>query len=258
MRLRTLGAVCATSAVAAPLPAYVSTASAQAPATAPAQTAPPAQPGAAPTPTDAAPAAAPPATAPQPGGAAPAPAGAPQPGGAAPAAAAAPAPAPGAAAPVTPPGDLRKGAMTILTDRHVHFARRYSRLLGDPLTRTERRALRAQLGQLTPYKVRVETRELREDIRHLRGRLERKLHGGAPDVPIPPQLNAIAQCESHGDPRAISSSGTYRGKYQFSFTTWAAVGGKGDPAAASETEQDRRAAILYRTAGAGQWPVCGR
>ena len=65
-------------------------------------------------------------------------------------------------------------------------------------------------------------------------------------------------CESHGNPRAISPGGTYRGKYQFSFSTWASVGGKGDPAAASETEQDRRAAILYRTGGPGHWPVCGR
>jgi hypothetical protein len=153
---------------------------------------------------------------------------------------------------------MRKGAMSILTDRHVHFARRYHRLLGDPLTRSERREIRAQLGQLTPFRVRVETRELRHDIRRLRGKLEDKLHGGAPDVPIPPQLAGIAQCESHNNPRAVSSSGTYRGKYQFSFTTWATVGGKGDPAAASETEQDRRAAILYRKAGPGQWPVCGR
>ena len=49
----------------------------------------------------------------------------------------------------------------------------------------------------------------------------------------------------------------YRGKYQFDHATWAAVGGTGDPAAAPEAEQDRRAAILYAQAGAGQWPVCG-
>ena len=73
-----------------------------------------------------------------------------------------------------------------------------------------------------------------------------------------PCSQSIAQCESHGNPRAISAGGTYRGKYQFSFSTWATVGGKGDPAAASETEQDRRAAMLYRTGGPGHWPVCGR
>ncbi|HEY1540069.1 MAG TPA: transglycosylase family protein [Solirubrobacteraceae bacterium] len=159
---------------------------------------------------------------------------------------------------ITPPGDLRAGAMALLTNRHVHFARRYHQLLGDPLTRSERQALRRQVATLTPFKLRVETRELRGDIRHLRRKLQRQLAGGAPDVAIPPQLSAIAQCESGGNPRAISSSGTYRGKYQFSFTTWATVGGKGDPAAAPETEQDRRAAILYHQEGPGQWPVCGR
>jgi hypothetical protein len=56
----------------------------------------------------------------------------------------------------------------------------------------------------------------------------------------------------------VSSDGTYRGKYQFSRQTWAAMGGTGDPAAAPEAEQDRRAAALYAQAGAGQWPVCGR
>ncbi|MGI8945731.1 MAG: transglycosylase family protein [Thermoleophilaceae bacterium] len=74
---------------------------------------------------------------------------------------------------------------------------------------------------------------------------------------VPPHLEAIASCESGGDPGAVSASGAYRGKYQFSPATWAAVGGSGDPAAAPEGEQDRRAAILYEQSGPGQWPVCG-
>ena len=53
---------------------------------------------------------------------------------------------------------------------------------------------------------------------------------------VPPYLRAIAACESGGNPRAVSANGTYRGKYQFSTSTWAAVGGAGDPAAASEAE----------------------
>ena len=64
----------------------------------------------------------------------------------------------------------------------------------------------------------------------------------------------IAACESGGDPRAIGGGGAYRGKYQFSYSTWAAVGGSGDPAAAPEAEQDRRAAMLYARSGPGQWP----
>jgi hypothetical protein len=71
-------------------------------------------------------------------------------------------------------------------------------------------------------------------------------------------LEAIASCESGGNPSAISSDGSYRGKYQFSFETWAAVGGSGDPAAASESEQDYRAALLYAASGSSPWPICGQ
>lgn len=71
-------------------------------------------------------------------------------------------------------------------------------------------------------------------------------------------LEAIARCESGGNPSAVDSSGTYRGKYQFDMRTWASVGGSGDPAAASEEEQDRRAAMLYAQRGSQPWPVCGR
>jgi hypothetical protein len=70
-------------------------------------------------------------------------------------------------------------------------------------------------------------------------------------------LEAIAACESGGDPTIVSADGSYRGKYQFSFETWASVGGTGDPAAASEAEQDYRAALLYARAGSSPWPVCG-
>jgi Transglycosylase-like domain len=70
-------------------------------------------------------------------------------------------------------------------------------------------------------------------------------------------LNSIAACESGGDPTAVSPDGTYRGKYQFDYGTWASVGGSGDPAAASETEQDYRAALLYSRSGSSPWPICG-
>jgi hypothetical protein len=70
-------------------------------------------------------------------------------------------------------------------------------------------------------------------------------------------LNAIASCESGGDPTAISSDGSYRGKYQFDFGTWESVGGQGDPAAAPEPEQDYRAALLYAQSGSSPWPICG-
>lgn len=70
-------------------------------------------------------------------------------------------------------------------------------------------------------------------------------------------LDKIAQCESKGDPTVVSANGLYRGKYQFDRATWKTVGGTGDPAAASEEEQDQRAAILLRQRGTAPWPVCG-
>jgi hypothetical protein len=70
-------------------------------------------------------------------------------------------------------------------------------------------------------------------------------------------LESIASCESGGDPTAVSSDGSYRGKYQFDFGTWESVGGSGDPAAAPEDEQDYRAALLYSQSGSSPWPICG-
>ena len=91
--------------------------------------------------------------------------------------------------------------------------------------------------------------ELRHSIRIMRRSIT--------PVSVSPQLEAIAQCESGGDPTAIGGGGLYRGKYQFSVGTWRSVGGTVDPAAAPEAEQDRRAAMLLARSGAGQWPVCG-
>ena len=70
------------------------------------------------------------------------------------------------------------------------------------------------------------------------------------------RLEAIAQCESGGDPTAVSPDGTYRGKYQFSRATWRQLGGTGDPAAAPEAVQDQMAAKLMATQGPSAWPNC--
>ena len=73
----------------------------------------------------------------------------------------------------------------------------------------------------------------------------------------PPHLEAIAACESGGNPSTSTGNGFY-GKYQFTQETWQSVGGTGNPAAASEAEQDRRAAALYAQQGTSPWPVCGQ
>lgn len=97
-----------------------------------------------------------------------------------------------------------------------------------------------------------------EEERRAESRRERReLFASLPAGVSRTTLEAIAACESGGDPTIVSADGSYRGKYQFSFETWASVGGSGDPAAASEAEQDYRAALLYAQAGSSPWPVCG-
>ena len=69
-------------------------------------------------------------------------------------------------------------------------------------------------------------------------------------------LARIARCESGADPTAVSASGRYRGKYQFSRATWRDLGGSGDPAAATEAVQDAMAAKLLAARGTSPWPNC--
>jgi hypothetical protein len=80
--------------------------------------------------------------------------------------------------------------------------------------------------------------------------------GGGSDVQVPAKLQRIAQCESGGNPRAVSPDGTYRGKYQFDQETWEAMGGTGDPAEAPESVQDRLAVKLYKQRGSAPWGRC--
>jgi soluble lytic murein transglycosylase-like protein len=117
-------------------------------------------------------------------------------------------------------------------------------------TRLERRAEKAEAK-----------RERARDRKRAKARAARaaRAGGGAANggATTPGHLAAIAACESGGNPRAVGGGGAYRGKYQFDYGTWASVGGSGDPAAASEAEQDKRAAALYARAGSAPWPVCG-
>jgi Transglycosylase-like domain/Putative peptidoglycan binding domain len=75
-------------------------------------------------------------------------------------------------------------------------------------------------------------------------------------VRLPAVLKRIAQCESGGNPRAVSRDGRYRGKFQFDMATWRSLGGKGDPAKAAESVQDRLALKLYRQRGTAPWANC--
>jgi hypothetical protein len=128
-------------------------------------------------------------------------------------------------------------------------------------------------GVRTKHGVRPATKhELAQSIRTLRrmivpANIVRYVKTGPPPVPpsgaqtayvpgAPPE--SIAQCESGGNPTTDTGNGFY-GKWQFTQGTWEAMGGTGNPAQASEAEQDARAAKLWNGgAGAGNWPVCSR
>jgi len=145
---------------------------------------------------------------------------------------------------------------TKLVKRFLKLRNRANRLIAKRDGHRRPRHVRtAKQVHWSNHALRREIRKLRERIRsvsrHLRGQRV-GLHSGVSSV-----LERIAACESHGNPRAIGGGGAFRGKYQFTFGTWAAVGGRGDPAAASESEQDRRAAILLQRSGSSPWPVCG-
>jgi hypothetical protein len=132
------------------------------------------------------------------------------------------------------------------------------------------RGRKAELSDWTLEHVRDRSTELRRENRRLRRAAARaRRAAAAAGTPVaaagaaggatatPGHLQAIAACESGGNPSAVGGGGAYRGKYQFSPSTWASVGGSGDPAAASEAEQDQRAAALYAQQGSSPWPTCG-
>ena len=86
--------------------------------------------------------------------------------------------------------------------------------------------------------------------------------------PTEEQWEALRQCESTGNYRAISISpaGRYRGAYQFSPSTWDWVAPQVgadylvgvDPAEASPADQDRMALGLWEINGWAPWPACSK
>ncbi len=156
-----------------------------------------------------------------------------------------------AAAPIAPSRSLEAAALGVRYELLVEQARKLEV---------------EQETQLLEQRVTTE-RELRDGIHSLSERVEAARQtrqeerafapsGGSIEGVSLATLNAIASCESGGDPTAVNAAGYY-GKYQFDMGTWASVGGSGNPAEASEAEQDYRAALLYSRAGSSPWPVCG-
>jgi Transglycosylase-like domain len=141
---------------------------------------------------------------------------------------------------------------TKLQSTYLRLHRKTLRRAADPGRNILLRGVETDDGRVRAAK----RAELRRSVPILR-RQTAPAPQAAPAPHASPALEAIAACESGGDPTAVGGGGLYRGKYQFSYETWQSVGGSGDPAAAPEAEQDRRAAMLLARDGAGHWPVCG-
>ena len=160
------------------------------------------------------------------------------------------------------------GHLTVAAQMRAVRVARQRRQLSAEATRLARRV--ADTGNDAFHRARFETRlrgdgprALRTRVKRLRRDLERARHAararrtpGSGTVSTPGYLEAIAACESGGNPATNTGNGFY-GKYQVTQSTWESVGGTGNPAAAPEAEQDRRAAMLYAQSGSSPWPVCG-
>jgi hypothetical protein len=137
-----------------------------------------------------------------------------------------------------------------LTRKATRIARRLAHARGDGFSP---QAYRRRIHDDPPPRLAARVRELRRDLHAERARKQR----ATMNVSASPTLEAIAACESGGNPGTNTGNGFY-GKFQFTQSTWESVGGSGNPAAASEAEQNQRAATLYAREGSSPWPVCGR
>ena len=152
--------------------------------------------------------------------------------------------------------ERREAIVERLTPQIIRTERKTARVKG---VKFERRAHERRLRGDSPAELREKRADSRRELRKAKRAVAATENGQAAAAGATPgHLQAIAACESGGDPSAVDASGTYRGKYQFDMGTWASVGGTGDPAAASEAEQDARAAQLYAQSGSTPWPVCGQ
>jgi hypothetical protein len=140
--------------------------------------------------------------------------------------------------------------------RHKRFPDR------SPMKGSEKRKLRSQKHCVQHPELRARIARYREQVA---GEYRRKLRAqkASSSWPSPESLGvssatlaAIRECESGGVYSTDTGNGFY-GAYQFTLSTWASMGGSGNPALASPAEQDYRAAKLYAAQGSSPWPVCG-
>jgi hypothetical protein len=91
-----------------------------------------------------------------------------------------------------------------------------------------------------------------------------RAHAASFVAPYRAFLAKLRACEANKNPakgptgyQSNTGNGFY-GAYQFTLSSWAAVGGTGRPDQAPPAEQDYRAVRLLKLQGPGAWPVCSQ
>lgn len=123
--------------------------------------------------------------------------------------------------------------------------------LGTALTGVPTVSTPAQVGEAAPVWTKPRT-AMREASRS---------RTAAPSPTGTLHWDRLAQCESSGNPRAVSPSGRYRGMYQADADFWRTYGGlryAPRPDLATAAEQTIVAQRGYAARGATPWPTCGR
>jgi hypothetical protein len=154
-------------------------------------------------------------------------------------------------------------------ERTMEAAKRYDQLLEgadsavrELVTRVDQNSAKVEQATFDHFLASIEDKEAEQELARAisRDRLAsaRAIAPSVDDAGGGDAWAKLRNCESGGNYQAVSSSGKYRGAYQFDQRTWEAVGGVGDPVDASAEEQDLRARILYSRSGSRPWPVCGR
>lgn len=156
----------------------------------------------------------------------------------------------------------REGRKTVHRDDPVSIAVNYNQVIDRQFQKIAAKQARIEARQQARQQARAEARAAaaaaasRSQDREASGTATRTIttSGG-----LPYPWNELANCESGGNPRAVNddyAAESYYGLFQFSLSTWASVGGSGNPIDASPEEQLERAQELQARSGWGPWPQC--
>jgi len=168
-----------------------------------------------------------------------------------------------AAGATTTPANQKALTSVAATRQPKHKVRHHAHLT--PAQLTERRIHRARLARAKAHHLRILRHEAA--LRAKRAATAARIARGAklrarpkvgviePYVTLGGKWASLRVCEAHGNYTENTGNGYY-GAYQFSRSSWFAVGGSGLPSQASPKAQDAAALALFSRQGWHAWPVC--